>query len=87
MSSRFVDPSGWTTRCRHAGRTLAPPESNRLQDVGGDADGDALSGFPHRVARKMRIARGGPHPAVTEQPADDRQPLVERERSRGEGVT
>ena len=35
----------------------------------------------------MRIARGGPHPAVTEQPADDRQPLAERERPRGEAVT
>ena len=35
----------------------------------------------------MRIARGRLDPAVTEQPADDRQPLAVRERPRGEGVT
>ena len=33
----------------------------------------------------MRIARGRFHPAVTEEPADDRQPFAERERPRGEG--
>ena len=32
----------------------------------------------------MRIARGRFHPAVTEEPADDRQPFAERERPRGE---
>ena len=58
----------------------------RLQDIRGDADGDALGGFPDRVAREVRIAGGRLHPAVTEQPADDRQPLAERERPRGEGV-
>ena len=51
-----------------------------LQDIGSDADGDALGGFPHRVAREMRIARSRLHPSVTEQPADDRQALAERER-------
>ena len=34
----------------------------------------------------MRIARSRLHPSVTEQPADDRQALAERERPRGEGV-
>ena len=58
----------------------------RLEDVGGDADGDAFGGFPDRVAREMGIARGRLHPAVTEQPADDRQALAERERPRGEAV-
>ena len=58
----------------------------RLQDISGDADGDALGGFPDRVAREMRIASGGFHTAVTEQLADDRQALAERERPRGEAV-
>ena len=31
-------------------------------------------------------ARGRLHPVVTQRPADDRKPLVERERSRGEAV-
>ena len=57
-----------------------------LEDIGGDADGDSLGGFPDRVARKVRIARGRLNPAVTEQPADDRQPLAERKRPRGEAV-
>ena len=35
----------------------------------------------------MCVARGRLNPAVTEQPADDRQPLAERKRPRGEGVT
>ena len=48
-----------------AARTGAPIELKRLQDVGADADGDPLGGFPHRVARKVRIARGRLHPAVT----------------------
>ena len=52
----------------------------------GDPDGDPLGGFPDRVAVEMRIARGRLGLAVTEQPADDRQPLAERERPRGEGV-
>ena len=58
----------------------------RLEDVGGDADGDPLGGFPHRVARKMGVARGGFDPAVAEETADDRQALAERERPRGEAV-
>ena len=52
----------------------------RLKDVFGDPDGDPLGGFPDRVAIEMRIARGRLCLAVTEQPADDRQPLAERER-------
>jgi len=51
-----------------------------LQDIGRDADGDALSGFPHRVAREMRIPRGCLYPSVTEEPSDDRQALTQRER-------
>ena len=58
----------------------------RLEDVGGDADGDPLGGFPHRVARKMGVARGGFDPAVAEETANDRQALAERERPRGEAV-
>ena len=65
---------------------LKEPELNSLQDVGGDTDGDPLSGLFHRIARKMRIARGRLDPAMTEQPADDRQPLTERERPRREAV-
>ena len=56
----------------------------RLEDVGGDADGDPFGGFPHRVARKMGVARGRLDPAVTEESADDREALTERERPRGE---
>ena len=56
------------------------------QDVGRDADGDLLGGFPDRVADEMCIAGGRLHSAVTEQPADDRQPLAERERPRSEAV-
>ena len=43
-------------------------------------------GYLDRVAREVRIARGGLHPAVTEQPADDRQPLAECKRRRDEAV-
>lgn len=44
-------------------------------------------GYLDRVAREMRIARGGLHPAVTEpRTADDRQPLAERKRPRDEAV-
>ena len=67
-------------------RVPALSETNRLQDISGDADGDALSGFSYRVACEVRIARGGLDPAVTEQSADDRQALAERERPRGERV-
>jgi len=52
----------------------------RLKDVFGDPDGDPLGGFPDRVAIEMRIARGRLCLAVTEQAADDRQPLAEGER-------
>ena len=74
----------WGIRAAH---TLAQPELKRLQDIGADADGDLLGGFPHRIAREMCVARGRLHPAVTEQPADDRQALAERERPRGEGMS
>ena len=47
-------------------------QSSRLQDVGGDADGDAFGALPDRVADEVRIARDRLPPAVTEQPADDR---------------
>ena len=39
-----------------------------LQNVFGNAHGCPLGGFPHRIPRKMRIARGGLDSAVTEQP-------------------
>ena len=52
-----------------------------------DADRDPLSGFPDRIAREMCIARSRFDAAVTEEPADDRQALAERERPRGEAVT
>ena len=51
-----------------------------LQDVFGNAHGYPFGGFPHRVAREMRIARGRFDSAVTEQPADDRQSLAKRQR-------
>ena len=51
-----------------------------LQDIVGDAEGDPLRGFPHRVAPEMRIARGRLHPTVIGQPADDRQFVPERKR-------
>ena len=35
----------------------------------------------------MRIARGRLHPVATEQPADDRQPLAEREGPGREAVS
>ena len=63
-----------------------PRGINRQKDALGDPDGDPLGGFPHRVAIEMRIARGRLRLAVAEQPADDRQPLAERERPRSEGV-
>ena len=56
------------------------------QNIRRDADGDPLCGFPHRVAREMRVARGGFDPAMTEKPADDRQALAEGERPRGKAV-
>ena len=77
-------PAGLDLR---AARAASPREWKRLQDVGGDADGDPFGGFPDRVARKERVARGGFDPAVTEEPADDRQALAERERPRGKGMT
>ena len=48
------------------------PRLNRLQDIGGDADGDPLGGFPDRVAGKICVTHGGFDPAVTEETADDR---------------
>ena len=60
---------------------------NRLQDVFGNPHGDALRGCPDRVAIEMRIARGRLGLAVTQQPADDRQPLAERERPGGDSRT
>ena len=48
--------------------------------------GDALRGFPDRVAGEMRIAGNRLDPAVSEKPADDRQPFAERERPRGEAM-
>ena len=57
-----------------------------LVDIGGDADGDPLGGFPDRVARAVCVARGGLDPAVTEEPPDDRQAFAERQRSRSEAV-
>lgn len=66
------------------------PRLKSLQDVGGDADGYAdgyaLGGFLDRIAREARMACGRLDPAVTEQPADDRQPLAERERPGGQAV-
>ena len=64
-----------------------PRVIERLQVVPGDSDGYPLGGFPDRVAVEMRIARGRLDPTVTEQSADDRQPVAERERPRGETVT
>ena len=60
---------------------------NSLQNVGGDTDGDPLGGLFHRIAREVRIARGRLDPAMTEKASDDRQPLAERQRPRGEAVT
>ena len=44
--------------------------------------GTADSGQPVQI----RVAHGRLHPAVAEEPADDRQPLAECERPRGEAV-
>ena len=63
-----------------------PRELRRLQDVRRNADGDPLGGFPDGVPREMRIARGSLDPAVTEEPADDRQAFAERQRPRSEAV-
>ena len=67
--------------------TLAQPELKRLEEFGGDADGNPFGGFPDRIAREVCVARGGFDPAVPEEPADDRQALAERERPRGEAVS
>ena len=70
-----------------AAHTLAQPELKRLEEFGGDADGDPFGGFRDRVARKMCVARGGFDPAVPEESGDDRQALAERERPRGKAVS
>ena len=71
---------------RGACRVLMPQRLRCLQNISGDADGDSLGGFPHRIMCKMRIARGGLDAAEPEQPADDWQALAERKYPRGEGV-
>ena len=58
----------------------------RVQYDFGDADSDPFGGFSHRVADETCIARGRPNPAVTEQSADDRQPLAEGQCPRGIAV-
>lgn len=63
------------------------PARTRLQDIFRDADGDAFGRFPDRGAREVRVARDRVHPAVAEQPANDRQPLAKGERPRGESVS
>ena len=72
--------SGRTCPCGNS------PEFKRLQDIGGDADGDPLGGFPDRGAREMCVVPGRFDPAVAEEPADDRQAFAECQRPRGEGV-
>ena len=64
-----------------------PQRLRRLQNISGDADGDTLGGFPHRITCEMRIARGGLDAAETEQPADDWQALAVRKCPRGEGMS
>ena len=58
-----------------------------LEDIRSNTDGDALCGFSDRVARKVRVSGGGVHPAMAEQPADDRQTLAERQCPRGKAVS
>ena len=72
-----------TEPATRASRMIMQPELKHLQDIGGDADGDPLGGFPDRVAREMRIVRGRFDSAVAEQPPDDRQAFAERERPGG----
>ena len=82
----YRGPQDAANRGIRAAHTLAQPELKRLEEFGGDADGDPFGGFRDRIARKVCIARGGFDPAVPEEPADDRQALAERERPRGEGM-
>ena len=61
-------------------------ELKRLQHVRSNADGDPLGGFLDGVAREMSIARGRFDPAVTKEPADDRETFAERQRPRSKAV-
>ena len=76
-------PAGLDLR---AARAAAPWEWKRLEDIGGDADGDPFGGIPDRVAREVCVARGEFDPAVKEKPANDRQTFAERERPRGKAA-
>ncbi len=51
------------------------------QDVFGDARGDPLGGFAHRIAREMGVARGGLDPRVTQEFSNHGEPLAERQGS------
>ena len=76
--------AGQESRVSHGNQELTwlkQLEMMKSQSVVRDAHGDALGEFPDRVAR------GRLHPAATEQSADDRQPLAERERPRAEAVS
>ena len=62
------------------GRIVARLVLKLLQDFRGDADGDALGGFPYRVAHEMGMARGRLDLAVAEESGDHRQGFGEEER-------
>ena len=60
--ARGVDPGAEARqivvhRGQHPGpagaQTLAQPELKRLEEFGGDADGDPFGGFPDRIAREV----------------------------------
>lgn len=46
-------------------RSFALPELKRVQNIGGDADGDSLGSLPNGVACEVREVRGRLDPAVT----------------------
>ena len=57
-----------------------------LQNIGSNAVGDSLRRLMYQVPRQMGVARRRLDIAVTEQLADHRQGLSERERAGGKAV-
>ncbi len=68
----------------HAGVCLLRRLAVPLQQVFGDARGDPLGGLTHRIAREMRVARGGLDPRVAQELPDHGESLAERESPRCE---